>query len=252
MDKGGIDVVVPLGRGSKFRNCELRYFLRSLERYAKGIRGVVIIGDDPGFLSGNVKHSFTPFFDMNKEARIMHKVLWAFENMSLTDEILFANDDYVFTKPFDAREIKPFHRGSLLERSSPKEEGKDRNGYQLALFNTHEALIKAKLPAFDYDCHVPIRFDKKRFMALKPWFKLSATTKPTGLVGKSLYANNVYRPTPGPRIADMKIYSYTDDIAFQAYIQDRWQFSYSDKALFRGLEKSLFKMFPDRSKFEAN
>lgn len=252
LDPNGIDVVVPLGNGSKFRNCELRYFLRSLEKYAKGVRGVVILGDDPHFLKGGAKRCPTPFTNFNKEARIMHKILWAFENVPLTDKILFANDDYVFNKPFDVREVKSYHRGTLMSWATPKEPEAKRNGYQEALYQTHLALTKAKLPAFDYDCHVPIVFDRKRFLSLRPWFDLQRTTKPTGLVGKSLYGNNINRPVPGPQIKDCKFYTYTDAAWVDSVIEDRWQFSYSDKALYRGFEKYLFKRFPNPSQFEAN
>ena len=42
-----IDLIIPLGGGSKSKNDELRIFLRSLEKYGRGIRNVIVVASDP-------------------------------------------------------------------------------------------------------------------------------------------------------------------------------------------------------------
>lgn len=248
LDPNGIDAVIPLGRGSPFRNAELRYCLRSLERHAKGIQRVVIVGNDPKFLSSRgVKHVHCPYFDTNKEARIALKVLWAFQNVDLSDEILFLNDDYVFLQAFDAKKVRPYQKGPLSESARPRE-GKERTTYQKTLLATHEALKGAKLPAWHYDLHVPIRYRRDKFVALQPWWDKSRSTK-DGLVAKSLYGNNVFKPVPGPRWTDLKTAASSEaDILKKT--EGRWVFSYSDRAMYGGLEKVLHSWFPDKSRFE--
>jgi hypothetical protein len=254
-DPNGIDVVVPLGRGSNYRNVELRYFLRSLEKYAKGFRRVIILGENPKFLSTR-RAEYHPIrqFPFGKATRIALKTLWAFENLDLTEEVLFCNDDYVFVKSFDVRKVPNYQRGDLFERSQiqlrqvPPGQVWQPDPYQKLLRETAEALKAAGKPTLDYDLHVPNIYRKTEFLSLKPWWEKSKTYK-VGLVVKSVYGNNIF-PTPGPRLRDLKLGKWRSHQHLLAAVHDRFVFSYGDAALESGLETSLFKMFPNFSSFE--
>ena len=50
-----IDVVYILGDGSKWGNNEIKYSLRSLEKYGKNIRDVYICGNKPYFVNNKIK-----------------------------------------------------------------------------------------------------------------------------------------------------------------------------------------------------
>lgn len=252
LDPNGIDVLVPLGRGSQFRNAELKYALRSLGRFAKGVRRVVVVGSDPKFLASSkrsVEHFPCPWFDTNKEARIALKVQWAFNNIDLTDDVLFINDDYVFLKEFDVRKVKPFQRGKLLDSATRRllPDG-NKTAYQKSLLATHEALTEAELPAFHYDIHVPIIYNRKKFLGLSDWWTKSQRSK-AGLVAKSVYSNN-FNKKPGPKWSDFKLARKITEEELKLKLGDRWVFSYSDRAMLGGLERILYKWFPEKSRFE--
>lgn len=260
LDPKGIDFVIPLGRGSQFSNCELRYCLRSLERYAKGVRRVVIVGHDPGFLSDKVTVLPCPDFPISKEARIAVKVQWAFENHNLSDEILFGNDDYFFTQEFDARTVPFFQRGTLLEDATrhktllaPGETWRP-DPAQILLQATHDALVQAKMPAFSYELHFPIRYQRKIYCEkLNHWWELSGKAQ-FGIAPKSVYGNYVCRKKPGPFRKDLKLARYFGeaDVAKRlAEIPERCCFSYGDQAIYEGFELWLYNRFPEKSQFES-
>ena len=46
-----IDVVIPLGTGSRWQDNELRYCLRSIEKNLSGVNEVVIVGEKPKWLT---------------------------------------------------------------------------------------------------------------------------------------------------------------------------------------------------------
>lgn len=242
-DPAGIDLLIPLGSGSQFKDMELRYCLRSLERHASGVRRVVIVGQKPRWLSNAATHVPAPQFQAPKDARIALKVVFAFENGGLGDEVLFANDDYVFLKNFDARTV-PDYQGGQLSNWIPKEGGLTR--YQHTVKETEVALKLAKLPTFYYDIHVPIRYRKDRFLALKPWWEMSRKNA-RGFVVKSVYANNQRKKIPGPKLVDFKMAKYNPD-TFQ--FPDRWVMSYGDGPLYDSFENELHKRFPEKSRFE--
>ena len=52
-----VDLVYPLNKlCSHWRNQELRYSLRSVEKFVKNYRNIYIIGDKPKYLNGEVAH----------------------------------------------------------------------------------------------------------------------------------------------------------------------------------------------------
>jgi hypothetical protein len=252
-DPGGIDVVIPLGSGSRFKDLELRYCLRSLERYARGVRRVVIVGQQPKWLSDQATHVFCPYFDGAKDARIAHKMLWTFEQVDTTREILFANDDYVFLKEFDVREVPPYQKGTLWDASQPKAGHGEPGFYQQVLRATHDLLVLGKLNAYHYDIHVPIRYVREHFIALRPWWDKSKATR-NGLVVKSIYANVTRRGIPpGPYLPDFKLARFTnvEEVdALLARYPGRFCLSYSDRPLYENFETWLYGRFPVKSRFE--
>lgn len=241
-DPNGIDIVIPLGRGSQFKNLELRYCLRSLEKHARGVRRIVIVGEKPKYLSNQAVHFFCPHFECNKDARISLKVAWAFENCDLTEEVLFANDDFVFLKDFDAREVPYYQRGQL----NPE---KLSTIYHRVLRETHDELAKAKKPTLNYDLHHPIRFRRAEYLKLRPWWELSSKSK-VGFAQKSIYSNLTLRK-PGPRLDDCKFQTYKGETEALAKIEGRDVFSYGDQPLYESFELFLYKLFPQQSRFET-
>jgi hypothetical protein len=240
-----IDILLPLGAGSKHGDAELRFALRSIERHAMGFRRIVIVGKDPGFLSGDdrIRHVPCGEFGGNHEARIALKLAWAFENAELSEWAVLWNDDYICQRPVDVRTFGFLHKGRL--EASVASRRRDR--YRSALWITSRYLESCGFPSYHYDIHYPMIYHGQRFLGLRKWWELSAKTQ-CGLVVKSVYAN-VFLRSVGTQTTDIKLNGTVK--ALSADLKMRAVWSYSDSALKGGLLQILSAEFPKPSRFEV-
>jgi len=228
-----IDILLPLGPGSlNGDDRELRYCLRSIEKHAKGLRRVWIVGHRPrwGRESDAVRFVERAEFDAPKESRISLKVLWAFENLDVTETVAFWNDDYVLTKDTDLPLIPNYYSGGLWT--------KRRSPWGAARRATRAALIAAGLSARNYDIHVPILFEREKYIALGSWWS-------KGYVGKSVYGNH-YCHSNSHATADCKLWrGWRSRVAKKT--SRRFVVSYGDVAARRGLLGWLEQALPQPS-----
>lgn len=248
-----MDILIPLGTGSTWQNNELRYCLRSIERFATGFDRIFITGIDPGFLNTNLVENGNklvvraiPDIAGNKQSRIAYKILNTFKQTDISDEIIFFNDDFVLNGPVDLSSVPYYQRGDLLV-TAPRHQC---SLYRQELAATHAALQSAGKPTYHYDIHCPIIYRRQEFIALEDWWIASRAQK-IGCVVKSIYANNVLTE-PGPYMSDCKVRGQTRE-QFEKKIKGRWIFSYGDEALKGSFLKNwLASKFPEKSTRELN
>jgi len=233
-----IDILLPLGPGSwKGEDRELRYCIRSIERNAKNLRRVWIVGHCPRWLreTDTVRVARREEFASPKGSRISLKVMWAFEHLDMTDTVAFWNDDYLLTKDVDISAIPNFHAGRLwMARKTP---------WGALRRKTHAALEAAGLPTRHYDIHVPMLFERHKFLQLRDWW-----TK--GYVGKSVYGNH-YCESNRRRTSDCKLWKgWRDKVKRRS--SERFVISYGNVALQRGLCSWLEANAPAPSPCEKN
>ena len=155
-----IDIVYPLGSGSHYNNDELKYSLRSVEKYLSGVANVWIVGECAGWIQ-NVKHIFHPDNPAkSSDYNIMKKICRAIEEPELSENFLFFNDDHFLLHPFEAKDF-PYFYDKTLERYL-KERGADTYGKRAK--NTLEHLKSKGLPCKHFDIHYPIIYNKSLFL----------------------------------------------------------------------------------------
>jgi hypothetical protein len=236
-----IDILLPLGPGSRYGNVEVRMAIRSIEQHAVGLRRIVIVGAIPPFLreTDRVQLVSLPEFKCNKASRISLKVKWAFEHLQLTDRVAFWNDDYLLLRDFDIRGIPDYYHGELWR--------KRRGSWHRLLQHTGEALRDAGYTARHFDIHIPIIYERQKFLAISDWWERSRRDK-QGLVAKSVYGNIHCRGTAAST-NDAKVQS-----EWQRRIDDlsrrRWIASYGDGALAAGLADWMQSRWPTPSDAE--
>lgn len=237
-----IDILIPLGSGSRYKNLEIKMALRSIEKYALGYRKIFIIGQIPNFLyeSDRLKLISKKDFKCNKESRISQKVKWAFENLDLTSRIAFWNDDYLLLKESDVRLIPNYHKGKLFR--------KNNTGYSKYLNITHYYLSNKNLPTFNYDGHIPIIYDREKFLSISDQWEDSRKHK-LGFVAKSIYGNN-FCHNNAERLGDIKLANTWNKNIDTIMNNKRWLISYGDNALNSGFDKWMINNFPNKSIFE--
>lgn len=232
-----IDILIPVGRGSRHNDVELRYALRSIARHARGVRRVWIVGTIPPWLHETDQVRLVPRAEIvsNKASRISGKIEWACATLDLTDQFAFWNDDYLLTKDIDIRTIPDWYHGDLFR-------GEDSEGWQALLNHTGEALRAAGLPAKHYDIHVPMLIDRRNFISLGAWWQRSRDDC-SGYTMKSIYGNFYCQSTATP-YPDAKLAGQWPERIDQL-CADRPVISYGNEALRSGLIDWMSRCYPE-------
>lgn len=281
-----MDVVYAIsdsGNGSIWDNNELRYSLRSLDKYVSGIEKVIIVGYCPEFIRSivhppsNFRYTQKEYFEniihiphkditekstgdsavKYKEQNIFNKIYTACVCELISDDFIFMNDDMFFTKPKNyLTENRIYYYHGTIEQSM-KQYNK-RNSYFNSLKNTMDMLrekfqITTSLFPEDYDGHFPIIYNKRRFIntvGTLDW------TKDYGYVIKSSYVNLSHDIVNAQLVKDCKIRGAINDKKLRILMsknvsdKDSFIFSIGEGALNPAMKNYLQELYPEKSRFE--
>ena len=201
---------------------ELRYSLRSIEKYLQPPFDVVIVGDNLPEWINNVTQIGLPDLPGRKQMSIRRKILAALE---YAEEILFLNDDLYLLQP---TESFPYYWHGYLKNYS-------ESGSQ-PLFNKLEYLGK---PTKHFDGHMPIVY--------KQDFKEVSKIFAEDCIIKSMYCN--YLGIEGTFAGDCKLLRETKPEVIREFIKDKPCFSTGKYSLPSAL-CILEELFPEPSKYE--
>lgn len=180
-----ISIVYPFGTASRFNNNELRFSLRSIEKYLKNYSSVFVIGETlPDWIT-NVTHIKSGDKTSISDTNIMHKITLACQTPEISDNFLMVHDDHYLLQDYDAETFPYFYSSSidgfLKHRVS--------DSYARRVKNTLNYLQAKGLPTLFFDVHTPIIFNKLKFLQYvtngPDW------TPPNTYTIKSIYANSL-------------------------------------------------------------
>lgn len=232
-----MDVMIPLGKGSNWQDNELRYCLRSLEKYFLDLNDVYIVGRTPDWVKNVFFIESDDCYGSNKGANIISKIHLCNND---NEEILFISDDQCFLKPMKADDIHPYYIYDLKKKIP---NGGNRI-WRRCLHNVKHALISKRLPCYNFETHTPKIINKKEFVRLMDNFDWRETHFPT----HSLYFNNVVEyPEQMPE-------NYRAFINYENanldIIEGKSFLAYADIGLSWQLQHKLAELFPNKSRFE--
>lgn len=224
-----IDVLYIIGKGSLYDDDELRYSLRSLDKYGKNIKDVLIVGECPDFVDkGEV--IWIPCDDLPTPS-LSHwwKVRQAF---GLTDRVMLMYDDIFFCKEFDCDTYPWFWRGDLTNVPH-------NCGYPRSLYLSYKFLSKLGHTTLDFEEHIPCIYEKEKFMSLDDYFYKYSNDE--GLSVRSVYANvwvkgSEYKP-------DVKLFKKKNLTVMEV-------FSTGDKTYGDFAQSWLHEKFKEKSRWE--
>lgn len=215
-----MDIVIPLGSDSKWKNNELRYCLRGLEMYCQDLGQIVIVGEKPDWIT-NILH--IPVKDTHTTTyNIWHKTLAAAKHPDVSDNFLLCNDDYFFLQAFISN-TQPFYYTDVTGNTP----------YKKIVRHTLDICVKSGLSALNYDVHKPMIVNKAKFIEAYDYFEWHLAIH-EGLVMKSCYANlagvtgtwcSDIKLTHGCDIPDCDMFSISDDFIdgrFKQFCKERW------------------------------
>ena len=182
------DLVLPLGTGATW-NLELKYVLRSWDKYYENLGKVFLVGktdkikDKYPWLKKAIIVDCDDPFNRNKDANIIRKVIKVIDTQEVTDPFIRASDDQFLLKKTDS--FPPMYSQDLMEK--PRDWWNKGSRWKNRLKRTHRILFVKGKPVFNYDVHFPLEtgHDFKKVMERYPY------TKSIGYTINTLYFNNV-------------------------------------------------------------
>ena len=240
-----VDIVFPLRTFSAHEdNLELRYALRSIEKYLTGYRNIIVVSKAAPTWLKNVT-VIDAFDDSQRKEMNFFAAILASATQSDADYIQVWCDDFAVLRELDADKVLPLANGRDLT---------DHPGgsidWQRRLKLTAEALRKRRKPTMNFESHTPGMFERKKFIALGEVFKNERLTAP-GVTCYSLY-HNYY----GSRALSMNTFKATfeNDAGGIDSVRDRcdgkFYLGYNDKGFDSGVKTFLEQMFPTPSLYE--
>ena len=230
----------PLGTGSTWNNNELRYSLRSLQCISD-LSGVIVVGDDPGFLSDDVTFIPNHRIFSNPAQGIFENILAACQDEMTPETFLLVNDDYFFTAEIQAATYPYYHLGQTKDRL------KNCSGeYYNHLFVTQEELKRRGLPTLNFDSHYPMIVEKSKVLQLAEMYDWN---RQHGFTFKSIYCNTF--GIEGEYRADCKVNASHPLEWWLEFASQREMFSIGDLAINEGLIEFLRQMWSEKCRFET-
>jgi hypothetical protein len=235
-----IDIVYAIGQGSVWHDNELRYSLRSVQRFLKNYRKVYIVGHCPSWID-KTKLIHIPFDDDHSHERnIMEKVMHACKYPQLSQRFLFMNDDHYLLTYFDAPKFPTYYWRTLDEKVLTA-----RGGYQESVRNTLHVLKGRKKTRNYYDVHTPVIYDKTLFPEIMNGVKWEGMRN--GFVIKSLYCNMLR--LKGVPEQDCKVNESMSCHQLEKHLEGRFVFSTPNR-ITAEVATYLDYLYPEKSKYE--
>ena len=153
-----MDLVYILGKGSRWHNNEIRFSMRSAEKFFK-FRNIVIVGDLPEW-ARNVIHIQVDDVFKNKLQNARTKYLAACNDPRVSKDFILMNDDFFFLKPVE--KILNYSRGTS-ERQIDMHETKA--GYYFESIRRTKARLESlgfTGKVMDFEVHAPMVFNKEK------------------------------------------------------------------------------------------
>lgn len=244
-----MDILYVLGRGSKWDNNELRYSLRSIEKYGKNVGKIYVVGYDPGFLSDKV--TFIPHNDKyrRKHHNILDAICYAVKVSDIGEEFLLSSDDHFYVKETDFDNYPYFCKGTLPDKLNMLAKNKI---YRASLCTTRRVLEKNGLTYYTFCWHGNTHFTREGIKKAKKLIETSFNTKygcePTCLILNTIYS---YDKFPIVNRKDLKVKDNIENKeGLIRAIGDREVFSIYDKSIEHGVREYLEELFPEKSIYE--
>lgn len=238
-----MDILYVVGTGSKWRNNELKYSLRSLAKYGKNIDKVAIVGFKPSFLNDQIIHIPCEDVGKNKHSKILNKVLTAIKNGQLSDHFLISSDDHFYIKETDFDKLPVYYKNEEIQE-------RDGNEYFQSIKETKQFLKDNNLTVFQTNPHCNTHFDVNIYNKYKDLFdkgmQLPHGVEMNCLMGNLLIKDG-WKPEP---FKDIKIKRFVGRKELIQQIENTECFSVYDSAIPLGVDKYLKEIFPNKSKWE--
>jgi hypothetical protein len=234
-----VDVVYTLSSESRHDDIELRYSLRSLQKYAKNLGRIFVVGHKPHWLTGvtNIPHVGG---HACKDADIINKLRLACES-GISERFIFASDDQCLLAPTDLATMPATF--SAVARTPNK------NKWEKRLHATAGYVASKGVTPENFDTHTFQPHSRIEFLAA---VKDAPYDTKQGLTVNTLALNlspSVFRASlNGDKTTLYKAVKNAD--ALRKMLAGRRHLGYNDNAMTAAFMLVLGELFPEPSQYE--
>ena len=253
-----MDILYVVGTGSKWQNNELRYSLRSIDRFGRNVGRVYIATEHLPFFINPEKVVHYPIRDLGKikHLNIMDKIEGVMQHTDIGDDFLLSSDDHFYIRETDFDDYPLYYKGEIENR-------RDDSEYWRSLRDTKHLLQINGLSVFATNPHCNTHFNRPLYERYK-WLiaegkrlaycaevmkegkQLRYGAEVNCLMGNLMIATGV-EPV---QYDDIKIKSFKNREDLLRQLCDTHCFSIYDSALNCGIKEYLREMFPNKSRWE--
>lgn len=185
-DTDSLQFVWPYWHGGA-QGDELRWSMRSVQKFYAGQASLLLIGDKPDWYTGPyLPQARVPKHTPNRGFRdMLAKVRTMAHHEATASQFVWMMDDIYFVKPFDLE--------ALETPRADRWRANDGNGWGRRKNNTMRVLAERGFTTHDYATHLPHVVEKEKLAKLFTDFELDQNT----LLWEVLYGN-VFRRDPQP------------------------------------------------------
>ena len=248
MKKELIDLVYVLGKGSRWKDNEIRFSLRSVSKNLSNVRQIFIAGEFPDFVKNCIHVPCADIFDpaINADGNMTHKLLTVCNRADLSENFLFMNDDFIINQPIAANQIKWLHKGDMA--TQPPSYWVSQF-YRHRLKRTFDELKARGMTTMQYDYHAPMLMNKHSFIPVMAQFDFASDI---GYTFRSLYGNSMKLPAIPILQQKNVFFKYHTIEHLNAKSLDVNFIGYNDQGLNDSLKWWLIDRFPNKCKYEAD
>jgi hypothetical protein len=239
-----MDIVYVLGFGSQWKNNEIRYSLRSVQKHVQDYGNIYIVGECPKWLRGpgliHIQHPDESNFVSVNTSR---KYLRACSVGALSEYFAAMNDDFFFLKPTILKEYPNYYRGEIMTDMERIKKGP----YFESMKNTHGQLTRRGFNTKHFGVHKPGIINKFMLPDIIKWFNWNVRF---GLLTRSLYGNVLN--VKAELTTDLKMKAVTNMENFRAQVKNRDLFSVGDAILSPEFTNVMNELYPEKSRWEID
>lgn len=228
---------------------ELKYSIRSVEKFFQGAPQVWIVGDRPDWYTGPFVHA-PRITTRGHSARLDRaaKLRRILQTLQIPEEFVWMMDDIYFVEPVTAEELqRPRSDGHI----TPRDLRRRRRGgpWKRQKLRTWRALHERGRPLYDYAAHMPIIYRKANLQLLFRRYDLVRTE----YVDDLLYCNEFYdeEPHPAEEVRHREC-GKPDEATLRERLKGKLFFNHGNRAYTQAVEHILRELLPCPSTYETH
>lgn len=222
-------------------NEELKYSLRSIEKYFTEPYELWIMGDVPKWLTGYFIH--VPIYNKNFKQVNICRLFDLSQSLHEQEDFIWMYDDIYLLNKINTNILKT--QWVVEDLNNVKNKG--TSNWHKKLFRTSDFLTELGYTTFNFECHTPVVFNvSELLLTFKRFKELETWQMKTAYFNYNKYIDNLQD------VSKVKVgrYMFNKNVPLPININDMLFLNHDDGGLTPEIKKFLHDKFPHKCKYE--